>query len=80
MAVGMLLAGEGVTEESYKQLHEKMFGSHPMPEGQAPEGCLIHSAGQSEQGWYIAGLPFYPAPDQADKANRSPGRVFRNDA
>jgi hypothetical protein len=53
MAVGMLLAGEGVTEESYKQLTEEMFGSHPMPEGQAPEGCLIHSAGQSEQGWYI---------------------------
>jgi hypothetical protein len=53
MAVGMLLAGEGVTEESYKQLSEKMFGSFPMPEDQAPDGCLIHTAGQGEQGWYI---------------------------
>ena len=53
MAVGMLLAGEGVTEESYKQLTEEMFGSYPMPEEQAPDGCLIHTAGQGEQGWYI---------------------------
>lgn len=53
MAVGMLLAGEGVTEESYKRLTEAMFGSFPMPEDQAPDGCLIHTAGQGEQGWYI---------------------------
>jgi hypothetical protein len=53
MAVGMLLAGEGVTEESYRQLTEKMFGSYPMPEEVAPEGCLIHTAGQGDQGWYI---------------------------
>ncbi len=26
MAVGMLLAGEGVTRDSYVQLTEKMFG------------------------------------------------------
>jgi hypothetical protein len=53
MAVGMLLAGEGVTEESYRQLTEEMFGGYPMREEQAPEGCLIHTAGQGEQGWYI---------------------------
>ena len=41
MAVGMLLAGEGVTEERYRQLTDEMFGSYPMPEEQTPEGCLI---------------------------------------
>lgn len=53
MAVGMLLAGEGVTKESYQQLTEEMFGSFPMVEEQAPDGLLIHTAGQSDQGWYI---------------------------
>jgi hypothetical protein len=53
VAVGMLLAGEGVTGESYRQLTEKMFGSYPMRADQAPEGLIIHSAGESEQGWYV---------------------------
>jgi hypothetical protein len=53
MAVGMLLAGEGITEESYRQLTEAMFGSFPMSEDHAPDGCLVHTAGQTDQGWYI---------------------------
>ena len=53
MAVGMLLAGEGVTEDSYRQLTEAMFGGYPMREDQSPDGLLLHTAGQSEQGWYI---------------------------
>jgi hypothetical protein len=53
MAVGMLLAGEGVTRDSYEQLTKKMFGGYPMSEDQSPDGLLIHTAGQSEQGWYI---------------------------
>ena len=53
MAVGMLLAGEGITEDSYRQLTEAMFGNYPMREDQAPDGLLLHTAGQSEQGWYI---------------------------
>jgi hypothetical protein len=53
MAVGMLLAGEGVTEESYKQLTESMFGSYPMSQDQSPEGLLVHTAGPGDQGWYI---------------------------
>ena len=53
MAVGMLLAGEGVTGESYRQLTEAMFGTFPMPEGDAPEGLILHTAGQSDQGWYV---------------------------
>jgi hypothetical protein len=53
MAVGMLLAGEGVTKETYEQLTEKMFGNHPMRPDQAPDGLIIHTAGPSEQGWYV---------------------------
>jgi hypothetical protein len=53
MAVGMLLAGEGFTRDMYVQLTEKMFGEYPMRADQAPEGCIIHTAGQSEQGWYV---------------------------
>ena len=53
MAVGMLLAGEGVTRDAYVQATEKMFGSFPMQEEQSPDGLLIHTAGQSEQGWYV---------------------------
>ena len=56
MAVGMLLAGEGVTEESYRQLTEAMFGTFPMPADQSPEGLIVHSAGPSDQGWYIYDL------------------------
>jgi hypothetical protein len=53
MAVGMLLAGEGVTRDTYVQVTEKMFGSFPMRAEQSPDGLLIHTAGQSEQGWYV---------------------------
>ena len=53
MAVGMLLAGEGVTKDSYTQVTEKMFGTYPMRDEQSPEGLVLHTAGQSDQGWYI---------------------------
>jgi hypothetical protein len=53
MAVGMLLSGEGVTRESYVALTEAMFGQYPMSEDKAPDGLLIHTAGESEQGFYI---------------------------
>ena len=53
MAVGMLLSGEGITKDSYEQLSKKMFGGYPMSEAQSPDGLLIHTAGQSEQGWYV---------------------------
>ena len=53
MAVGMLLAGERVSEESYKQLTEAMFGNYPMCDDQSPEGLLVHTAGPGDQGWYV---------------------------
>jgi hypothetical protein len=49
----MLLAGEGVSEDSYRQLTETMFGNFPMSEEQSPDGLLIHTAGESDQGWYV---------------------------
>jgi hypothetical protein len=53
MAVGMLLAGESATKDAYVQVTEKMFGSYPMREDQSPEGLIVHTAGQAEQGWYV---------------------------
>lgn len=53
MAVGMLLAGEAITSDSYKHLTEAMFGAYPMPESEAPEGLILHTAGESDQGWYV---------------------------
>jgi hypothetical protein len=53
MAIGMLLAGPGVTAESYKALTEQMFGGFPMTQEQSPDGLIIHSAGNSESGYYV---------------------------
>lgn len=53
MAVGMLLAGEGVTRDAYVQVTEKMFGSFPMRAEQAPEGLILHTAGTTPDGFYI---------------------------
>ena len=53
MAVGMLLAGEAVTKESYETLTKEMFGNFPMREDQSPEGLLLHTAGATDQGWYV---------------------------
>ena len=46
----MLLTGPGVTEESYRQLTEKMFGSFPITKEQSPDGLIIHSAGEWDSG------------------------------
>jgi hypothetical protein len=56
MAVGVLLAGPAVTEDSYRRLSEEMFGNFPMREDQSPDGLIVHTAGQSEQGWYVYDL------------------------
>jgi len=53
MAVGMLLMGEAVTRDTYMQLTEQMFGNYPMREDQAPDGLLVHTAGATDQGWYV---------------------------
>jgi len=53
MAVGMLLAGDGVTKDAYVQVTEKMFGTYPMPAEQAPDGLIVHTAGETPEGWYI---------------------------
>jgi hypothetical protein len=56
LAVGMLLAGEGITRDAYVQITEKMFGNYPMRPEQSPEGLIVHTAGQTPDGWYIYDL------------------------
>ena len=53
MAVGMLIAGEGVTRDTYVALTEAMFGNYPMRKDQSPDGLIVHTAGESPQGFYI---------------------------
>ena len=53
MAVGMLLSGEAVTREAYEALTRAIFGGYPMSTEQSPDGLIVHSAGEGDQGWYI---------------------------
>jgi hypothetical protein len=52
MAVGMLLAAPEFTRQVYDDITEKMFGHSPMRADETPEGLIMHSAGQSDQGYY----------------------------
>jgi len=62
MAVGVLLNLSGVTQEQYEQVNEKLFGQYPMPADKAPDGCVMHSAGPSEDGWYVYDI--WESPEQ----------------
>lgn len=53
MAVGMLLAGEAMTREAYRAATEKMFGTFPMREEDSPDGLILHTAGQTDEGFYV---------------------------
>lgn len=53
MAVGVLSAAPEFTKELYDSVTEKMFGHSPMGTDEAPEGLIMHSAGQGEQGYYV---------------------------
>src|SRR5262249_24453888 len=54
MAIGILSAAPEFTKQVYDDVTEKMFG-HPAPirEDEAPEGLIVHTAGQGEQGYYV---------------------------
>jgi len=54
MAVGVLTAAPEFTKEIYDGVTEKMFGhAAPMREDEAPEGLIVHSAVQGDQGYYV---------------------------
>jgi hypothetical protein len=53
MAVGVLAAAPEFTRQVYDNITEKMFGHSPMRADEAPEGLILHSAGQGEQGFYV---------------------------
>jgi hypothetical protein len=53
MAVGVLTAAPQFTKEIYDSVTEKLFGHAPMQEDDAPEGLIVHSAGQGDQGYYV---------------------------
>jgi quinol monooxygenase YgiN len=49
----MLQNVQGMTKDQYEQVNQKMFGQSRPPTDQLPEGLILHSAGPSENGWYI---------------------------
>jgi hypothetical protein len=54
MAVGVLTAAPEFTKQIYDDVTEKMFGhASPIRADEAPEGLIVHSAGQGEQGYYV---------------------------
>lgn len=53
MAVGVLSAAPEFTKQVYDDVTEKMFGHSPMRDDETPEGLIVHSAGQGEQGYYV---------------------------
>jgi hypothetical protein len=53
MAVGVLAAAPEFTRQVYDNITERMFGHSPMRADEAPQGLILHSAGQGEQGFYV---------------------------
>jgi hypothetical protein len=55
MAIGALQMTPGGTAEMYEQVGEKMFGvrSSEFSSVDAPDGLIMHSAGPTEDGWYV---------------------------
>ena len=54
MAVGILSAAPEFTKQIYDDVTEKMFGhTAPMRDDEAPEGLIVHSAGQGDSGYYV---------------------------
>ena len=51
MAVGILTAAPEFTKQIYDNVTEKMYGhTAPMRDDEAPEGLIVHSAGQGDSG------------------------------
>jgi len=54
MAVGILTAAPEFTKQIYDNVTEKMYGhTAPMRDDEAPEGLIVHSAGQGDSGHYV---------------------------
>jgi hypothetical protein len=58
MPIGALQMLSGGTKEQYEQIGEKMFGvrSGAFSPAEAPDGLIVHSAGPTEDGWYVYDL------------------------
>ena len=82
MAVGVLTAAPQFTKEIYDKVTEKMFGhAAPMGAGEAPDGLMVHSAGQGDQGYYVydicvaRGLRALHGGEARPRARRGHGRA-----
>jgi len=54
LTVGVLSAAPELTKQIYDDVTEEIFGhAAPMREDEAPEGLIVHNAGQVEQGYCV---------------------------
>jgi hypothetical protein len=55
MPIAALQMMPGGTSEQYEQIGEKMFGvrSSDFSSAEAPDGLIMHSAGPTDDGWYV---------------------------
>jgi hypothetical protein len=55
MPIGMLQMIPGGTQEQYEKLGEKIFGTRSIDfsSADAPDGLIMHSAGPTDDGWYV---------------------------
>jgi hypothetical protein len=55
MPIAMLQMMPGGTEEAYEQLGKQIFGmrSNEFSATDAPEGLIMHSAGPTDEGWFV---------------------------
>ena len=55
MAIAMLQIVSGRSQEDYEQVVDRVFGAgsqEPSPEA-APDGLVLHSAGPTDEGWWV---------------------------
>src|SRR2546421_12889075 len=72
MAVGILQMQQGGKKEQYEQVNEAMFGQSSPRQDQVPEGLIIHTAGPTDDGWYV-----YDVLDSREAIQRFMGEKLR---
>ena len=79
MAVGVLTGAPEFTKQIYDDVTEKMFGhASPIREDEAPEGLIVHSAGQGEQSYYVYDIWSRVRPSSASWRRSSARRSQRS--
>jgi hypothetical protein len=92
MPIAMMQMIPGGTEEDYERLGEKIFGvrSDAFSVTDAPDGLILHTAGPTDDGWFVydvwetaehmqafANERVVPAQEELGAPNTGPPKVFQ---